>query len=226
MQNAVSSIIQNYEYKSKILFLTFGGIYGGIGIPVFEFYRITEEFKIRKLFLRDLRQVWYQGGLPEVGENIYSIAEFIKTQIDQQDCDKTIMIGNSAGGYAALLFGSILHADKVVAFSPQTFLNLRAKISNFDFRWSKQILNMYRTQEMVKSTLDLRDFFSRQNNNKTNFKIFYSRMDRLDTIHAKRMGEFSNFELHEFNSGGHELVKWLRDEHILYKILSSAVNEW
>ena len=177
------------------------------------------------MFIRDLRQVWYQGGLPEVGDNIYSIAHFIRTQIDQQGCKKIVTIGNSAGGYAALLFGSILCVDKVIAFSPQTFLNLKNRVIHFDSRWSKQIREMYRIPGLEKPTLDLVDVFSRQDCAKTKFNIFYSQKDRLDTIHAKRMDKFPNIDLHDFNYGGHQLVRWLRDEHKLFDLLFSAINE-
>ena len=39
--------------------------------------------------------------------------------LDEQDVERLVMIGSSAGGYAALAFGALLQADLVLSFSPR-----------------------------------------------------------------------------------------------------------
>ena len=46
------------------------------------------------------------------------------------------MLGSSAGGYAALLFGRLLEADEVHAFGPQTFISPSLRLRYSDNWWS------------------------------------------------------------------------------------------
>jgi hypothetical protein len=71
------------------------------------------------LYLRNIKQ-WYLGGLTGIGENINHTIAFLK-----KECmiyDKVICHGNSAGGFASLLFGSLLKVNHIVTVDPQTDL--------------------------------------------------------------------------------------------------------
>jgi esterase/lipase len=37
--------------------------------------------------------------------------------------DNICFIGNSMGGYAAILFGTLLNIDNIISFAPQTFID-------------------------------------------------------------------------------------------------------
>ena len=71
------------------------------------------------LYLRNQYQ-WYLGGLKGIGKNINHTIEFLKKEFAKYD--KVMCIGNSAGGYASLLFGSLLKVNKVIAINAQTDL--------------------------------------------------------------------------------------------------------
>ena len=64
------------------------------------------------LYLRNQNK-WYLGGLNGIGKNINHTIAFLKKEFAKYD--KVICIGNSAGGYASLLFGSLLKVNKVIA---------------------------------------------------------------------------------------------------------------
>ena len=70
-------------------------------------------------------------------------------------------MGNSAGGYAAILFGLLLKVDKVVAFSPQTFFGPFKNLINRDFRWAKQQLKIYQKTKKPKSFFRLNKLFKK-----------------------------------------------------------------
>jgi hypothetical protein len=71
------------------------------------------------LYLRNRHQ-WYIGGLKGIGKNIDHTLAFLKKQFALYN--KVLCIGSSAGGYASLLFGSLLKVNKVITLDAQTDL--------------------------------------------------------------------------------------------------------
>ena len=63
---------------------------------------------------------WYLGGLKGIGKNINHTLSFLKKQINNYD--NVIFTGISMGGYASILFGSLLKINHVIAVNPQTDL--------------------------------------------------------------------------------------------------------
>ena len=72
------------------------------------------------LYLRNRHQ-WYIGGLKGIGKNIDHTLAFLRKQFALYN--KVLCIGSSAGGYASLLFGSLLSSDTVIASNAQTDLD-------------------------------------------------------------------------------------------------------
>ncbi len=69
------------------------------------------------IFVRDVWCRYYFYGINARIDSISKLAEFIKEQT--KDYAKVIMVGSSAGGYAATLIGSLNKADYVLSFSGQ-----------------------------------------------------------------------------------------------------------
>lgn len=79
----------------------------------------TESNSFDVLFLRNQLE-WYLGGLKGIGEDINCTIAFLKKEFAKYN--DILCIGSSAGGYASLLFGSLLNVNKVIAINPQTDL--------------------------------------------------------------------------------------------------------
>lgn len=108
---------------SKVCIVSFGGRalkFGGI-LP-FEFQHFLEKHfpTYDKLFYIDKKQINYHQGIENISSNIDETVEYLRKKIENYE--KVIFMGVSAGGYAALLFGSLLQVYKVIAFIPQTIL--------------------------------------------------------------------------------------------------------
>lgn len=73
------------------------------------------------------RAKWFLGGLKGIGKNITHTTAFLKKQF--ADYDKVICTGFSSGGYASILFGSLLEVNSVIAINPQTDLEFIHKSS-------------------------------------------------------------------------------------------------
>ena len=213
------NFISDFSNDSDVMLIAFGGIKGGLDIPVFEFFKSTSIFPVKKMYFRDLKQTWYHSNLPGIGNNVDEIASFIINQIKLQKVHRVVMIGNSMGGYAALLFGYLVKSDVIHSFSPQTFISQIFRWKYNDSRWKNQIKNVYKSSNRIKKYFNLRKLFQDRTNRKTKFKVHYSVHDHLDYIHANRMNIFPNVEVIGYKSRGHRLIKYLRDIGELNKIL-------
>lgn len=199
------------------LYVFFGGIGSGIAMPPFEFYESSKILEDKKIFVRDFCQSWYQLGLPNVGNDLYAIREWLRTTIALVKPEKVIFVGNSMGGFAAILFASLLKTGEVIAFAPQTFISPALRYKYSDNRWMKQIFGAYIRGMMKPKVWDLRPLLK---NNKRKISIFVSRDDVLDSKHASHVRDMPNVHVYEFTGGGHSLVRMLRDSGQLPVIMS------
>lgn len=214
-----SAIKTDLDRDGDTLFITFGGISQGIGMPRFEFYRITQSLPAKLVFIRDFSQAWYHLELPDIGIGPQAIAKVIEQLKKTTNAKKIVCIGNSMGGYAALLIGSLVQADQVIAFAPQTFISKWLRWLHKDDRWEEQICNVRQSNYADKKMFDLKGYLN--NPGYSNAIIFADKENKLDAIHAKRLCKVKDTSI-RWVSGGHSLVKELRNSGELSKILNDA----
>lgn len=203
------------------LYIFFGGLLSGIGVPVFEFFNASKIIDEHKIYIRDFRQCWYQDGLPSISEDIYSTAQYIKNHIEAIQPKRIYFVGNSMGGYGAILFSSIIDMGEVIAFSPQTFISPYLRLFHRDMRWSRQILRSYKRSLLKRKVWNLRPLLRRLNQGRK-ISVFVSKTDRLDLIHAMHIADIQGVNICKFDGGGHEVVKVLRDQGLLPAIMKGT----
>ena len=209
--------------NAKRLYLFFGGIAARLGMPPFEFYKSSQILGESRILFRDLSQLWYQCGFPSVASDVFKLSEFINRKIKKSNAKDVIFVGNSMGGFAAILFASLLGKGKAIAFSPQTFISLSKRLIHYDWRWQRQIFNTYRKSIFKKHIYDLRSVLE-NNSQRFSVDIYVSNNARLDCIHAYNIHDFENVTIHEYEVGGHNLVRHLRDMGQLAKILKAETD--
>ena len=119
--NATQSSYKVNVVNSDTLVISFAGhdrIFGGI--PRFEFVNFMDaHFKnISRHFYLDKHLNSYHQGIHEITNNIDETVDYLRTEI--ANYKNVICLGVSSGGYAAILFGSLLNVKYVLAFIPQT----------------------------------------------------------------------------------------------------------
>jgi hypothetical protein len=206
---------------ARSLLILFGGIAGGVSMPVFEFFRLTSGMPGKKAFLRDPRRGWYQLGLPGVGPTAQDVRRYLDRVIAEADVDRVVMAGASAGGYAAMLFGTWCGADHVLAFSPQTFIDAANRVASGDSRWEPQIDHLHAVNP-PDAVYDLRGVL--ETAARPRIALHVSNDDPLDLLHAHRVADLPNVTITEHDQGGHRLVKTLRDRGILGPLLQDALR--
>lgn len=217
-----STIELDLERPADTLLITFGGIAQGIGVARFEFCRILEGVPAKTMYIRDVSQSWYHGHLPGVGVGVEALREAIAGVREDAGSKRVVCVGNSMGGYAALLLGSLVRADRVVAFAPQAFVSRWLRFRHWDRRWKKQIQQLHKSCGLRKATYDLQGCLG--NPGYLSASIYSDRSSRLDAIHARRLSKTPRTKIH-WREGGHGLVKGLRDTGELREILIEACGD-
>ena len=115
---------------NSTLIVSFGGyIFGSVGH--FEFMNFLNKHftQTDKMFLKDTHCSSYHRGVGGISTDVDTTVEFLKTKI--QGYTKVLFLCNSGGGYADILFGSLLNVNTVLAFVPQTLLRNPDKDRNY-----------------------------------------------------------------------------------------------
>lgn len=109
----------------------------------------------KHIFIRDIRKQWYIGGINSRLDSPLKLAEFLKKETAGY---KVYTIGSSAGGYAAILFGSMLQVNRVYAFNSQ--LNLNVIVQN-STALVDPILFEKVHEDVIKNYFDLSQFITK-----------------------------------------------------------------
>ncbi|PEE61142.1 hypothetical protein [Bacillus thuringiensis] len=222
----IKSVITDFETESDTLWVLFAGIRGGLGVKILEFGDITKNFPIKKMFVRDLNTMYFYKGIYEEDavNDILDMKKYLSQKLIESGAKKIAFIGNSAGGYASLLFGKLLNVDEVHAFAPPTFLDRENRILHND----NNLTEIYdRLHNEIESNLffDLVDVFNTHKNQiEGSYNIYYDQNSRIDKLHAERMGIFKEINLHPFPEGGHLVIKELKESGILTEILTNCYD--
>ncbi len=200
--------------------IAFGGMRRAIGLPMFEFYRLTSHHgQWNKIYLRDQHALWYHAGLHGLGDNIDEITASLRRYSDHPGTRRVVTIGNSGGGYAALLFGSLLGAAEVHAFSPRTSLRpLHRLLSGEDRNLWKNFLRLLLHGQ--RKYLDLLPVLA-QAKVKTIYHIHYSENFPADRQQAIHLASLPNVHLHPYPNNNHQLIQRLKTTGELHRILEN-----
>ena len=218
-EHDVAPCLEEIKPGSRRLYLVFGGMASMIGVPPFEFYKTARIIDDSRIFFRDISQSWYQCGLPGMAKDVYELADFIREKIRQLNPAKVYYIGNSMGGFAAILFSALIGHGSAITFSPQTFLSFTERLAHSDARWYWKILRMYYHTVFRRHIYNLRDVLI-NNDNDFEINIHVSMSDHLDMKHAMALHGFRQVKVHHYAVGGHDLVKYLRNTGTLAAMMT------
>jgi pimeloyl-ACP methyl ester carboxylesterase len=209
---------------SHTLLIAFGGMRGELGIPPFEFFKATAGFPIKRLFVRDLSQAWYHRGIPGCGPTIGETAESLKRLIAEHDVDRLVVAGTSAGGYAALVFGTLLGAETAICFAPQTVLDLDTLASMEDHRWDAQVEELMADGGLDPRWTDLRSALPEARCADTRYELHFDPSFPPDRRHCERLSGLEGVLLRPREKGGHNIARDMRDAGELEPLLRTALD--
>jgi pimeloyl-ACP methyl ester carboxylesterase len=211
------------ESDSRTLLIAFGGMAGQIGMPPFEFFKATGEIRVKRLFVRDLHQAWYHRGIPGHGATLQEAAASLGELIASHGVQRLVVAGNSAGGYAALSFGTLLGAHTVLCFAPQTTLELAALADMGDHRWDQELRELADAEALDPGWTDLRRALPQARRSDTRLEVFYDAALEVDRLQAERLEGLEGLALNRINGGEHSVARKMRESGELGHVLRGAL---
>jgi hypothetical protein len=209
-----------HEPGSSTVLVACGGLARQVGMPPFEFFNLVSGFPVTKLFIRDLDAAFYHRGVRGLGTSIPEVAAAVRDLVS--GAQRLVVVGASAGGYGAIVFGSLLSADAVMAFAPITFLSSRLRRRHRDTRWAEEVATAHASPGLARQYLDLRKAL-RSREGATRIDLYYPARNRLDTCHAQHLRRVRVVTLHPIPSRQHGVIRELRDDGTLRRLLLEAL---
>jgi hypothetical protein len=208
---------------APVLVVAFGGVKHGIGIdvPPFEFLRSLSAHGCDAIFLRDVRQAWYQLGIDGVAGDIDGLARWLRQR--RQGYVRTVAIGNSMGGYASLLFGRLAAMDVMIAFNPQTTIAASDLGRLGDRRWQPLIERVY-AHSADSRYHDVRAALAESATAAGTSLLFYGAQCREDAGHAMRLAGAPGCHLFAVRETQHQAVRVLRDGGVLSRVFDMVCD--
>lgn len=201
--------------------VAFGGLSNGTDAAPYEFVRQTGDLGIHRVFVRDLGQCWYQRGLPGTADGVAATATELTRVLDDLAPSRRVLVGNSSGAFAAVLFGVLCGADEVVAFGPLSSLSRWNRLASRDRRWSAQV-RAARRAAVDRAHLDLERLLAAHPDH-GRITIHYGELDPRDTRSAMRLARLPGIRV-VGHPGGHLFIRKLRDAGALQPVLADALR--
>jgi hypothetical protein len=204
---------------APVLIVAFGGINHGIGVgmPPFEFLRSLSAHGCDAIFVRDPRQAWYQLGIDGVGADVAGIVDWLRRRC--RGYARTVAVGNSMGGYAALLLGRLAGLDVAIAFNPQTTIAAPDRALLNDRRW-QPLIERVQAQSGDTRYHDVRAALANSSGSRPQSLLFFGADSCEDAAHAMRLAGDPGCHLFAVRNSRHQAVKLLRDGGILTRMFS------
>jgi hypothetical protein len=224
LEDANAAISLDLRPDSSTLLVAFGGMKGLLGMPPFEFFRAAGELPVKRLLVRDLRQAWYHRGIPGHGSTIEEVADWLRALVEDNEVERLVVAGNSAGGYAAMLFGTLAGADMVLCFAPQTVLDLKVLADMDDHRWDEQLHAVAEDGALDPRWTDLRHALIGAGSGHTRYELYFDASFEVDRLHAERVAEIPGVRMHRLEGGGHGIAIEMRNSGQLERVLRDALS--
>ena len=158
----------------------------------FEWYRTRIQNAEKHIFLRDIKKQWYLSGINGELDSIERLLHFLKKETEGY---RIITLGSSAGGFAAVLFGQLLDADRIYSFNGQFGLSDLLLTSSESIN---PIIFRGRSNPEINQYFNLRPFIKRPEK----IYYFYSNRNKWDMVQLERIADMGMHFI-PFNTSNH-----------------------
>ena len=165
---------------SKTVIFAFCGRKHHIGLPLWLFQRWMSGLGASVVYLRDFNDSHYVRGVRSIGSQERTASELDRLA-GMLGAERVLCLGNSSGGYGAMLYGLGIGAEKVIGFSGATNLE-----PGFNVHLNRAAAALALEQALPDAKLDLRELYLAASRPPRTLLI-YGEQAWDDRIHAEHM---------------------------------------
>lgn len=194
---------------SKRVYLVFSSI--DIAKGNFMFWKILNRMEGTKIFINEESNDWYVHGIPGMGGNVTSSAEYLQSILTDLNAEEVVSIGPSMGAYAAMLYGTIIKPRmplvkfRCLSFGGEFLLYARETRSKL---FSKKAKNLWYA--------DLRSLIA---SSELDITHVYGDDDINDIFQASLVHGMKNVKLISIRNSPHAVSRFLGQHYDLTKII-------
>lgn len=234
VETSAESFLIDFQGEGEVLIVSFG-FYDYTSTPSFDFYKQVKKLevlsgrKVNKLLLRDVKNQWYLKGIPGLGDNIDSTIKAIRKIIAEMKPSKVITVGQSMGGYGAILYGLLLGADEVISYGPLSCFDSKKLEIMHDYRWMV-VVKQLEANKPVKFYNNLPELIRNYKSKTPDMRILYGTKpgclpaDRNEAVnhdvgHAVQFYGLKGVKLYPFHNSSHAIIQYLKINNVINEIM-------
>lgn len=209
--------------ESNILIIAFTGFRGRVMMDAFDFFSTTKALNCNRILVKDPSKRLCVGGIGGVLNSIDKLLLQLKIDIDGIKPTKIYCVGSSGGGFTAILFGHLLKADIVYAFSPTTFTDIptffKLGLLKRLAKYARRIYNLYRLPFAAWGYFNLRKQLKYPNGT-TRFIIHVCSGHKEDSVVANYLGDCPQVYIKYHQCRGHNVLQNMIKNKMLFDLFS------
>jgi acyl carrier protein len=213
---------------ARVLVIAFTGFGGRLGMRPYDFMALTGTLAYSRVLVRDPFRAWYHRGLGGDVPSFLDLTRLLQSHARALGPETIITIGNSSGGYAALLAGHLLKADYTHALAPQTYLDagniLRYRDAPMVRGHWRELLRLHRSRSARPEYLDLRRALS-EDNRKTRYFVHVCAGADRDRQRAEHLTGLARLSILRYPGDRHQVVGVMARHGFLREILRPELQE-
>ena len=159
------------------------------------------------LFVSDAARSWMNG--PGVAENTVALIENYRVE---HGIDEVVLLGNSMGGFAALVLADLTPVDTVIAFAPQ--FSMHSDLVPEETRWQRQAERISDWPHPTVGALAQAD---------TQYFIFHG-SNPVEARHWLRFPWHRGLNHFVFKGMGHGLAGRMRKRRLLARVIDACIS--
>jgi hypothetical protein len=188
---------------------------------------------LNKLLLRDPAYHWYLGGIQGLGVDVPSTLDAIRELIDFVRPSSVIMTGQSMGAFGAILYGTLMEVDKVVAFGTISAFERGVWDVIGETRWIPELMALEQSGVARPEHVDLPPLVAAATGRPVDIDLIYGRFAGhsvhphdavgVDAAHASRFIDVPGVTLLPVAASAHAVVEYFRARGVITEVLSQRI---